>query len=82
VAAFGGRHGRHGRRLDAWIAAVKADDLPDVTPTPTDSNATTTPSVTASPEPTAPAGAVEGQVNRNMIKRQMFGSFQASLSAP
>jgi transposase len=65
--------GRHGERLDAWIAAVDADGQPDLH------------SFTAGLERdhdavrnglTLPhsSGAVEGQVNRiKMIKRQMDG---------
>jgi transposase len=65
--------GRHGGRLDAWIAAVDANDQPDLH------------SFTAGLKPdhdavrnglTLPhsSGAVEGQVNRiKMIKRQMYG---------
>jgi hypothetical protein len=65
--------GRHGDRLDAWIAAVDADDQPDLH------------SFTAGLKRdhdavrnglTLPhsSGAAEGQVNRiKMIKRQMYG---------
>ena len=36
--------GLHGDRLDAWIAAVRTDDLPTCIPSPTASNVTTPPS--------------------------------------
>jgi transposase len=74
VAAFGDMlTGRHGQRLDAWIAAVEADDLPDLhsyaTGLKRDYDA-----VLAGLTLPHSSGAVEGHVNRiKMIKRQMFG---------
>jgi transposase len=65
--------GRHGDRLDAWMAAVEADDLPHlhrfVTGLRRDydavRNGLTLPHS---------SGSVEGNVNRiKMIKRQMYG---------
>ena len=65
--------GRHGERLDTWIAAVEADDQPDLHPFVTGlrrdyaavRNGLTLPHS---------SGAVEGSVNRiKMIKRQMYG---------
>ena len=65
--------GRHGKRLDAWIAAVDADDLPDLHSFTTglkhDHDAVLT-GLTLEHS----SGAVEGNVNRiKMIKRQMYG---------
>jgi transposase len=64
---------RHGDRLDGWIAAVDADDQPDLHSFTTglrrDQQAVTN-------ELTLPysSGAVEGNVNRiKMLKRQMYG---------
>jgi transposase len=65
--------GRHGDRLDAWIAAAEADDQPDLHSFTTGlkhdyaavCNGLTLPHS---------SGAVEGNVNRiKMIKRQMYG---------
>jgi transposase len=74
VAAFAQMlTGRHGDRLDAWMAAVEADDLPHlhrfVTGLRRDydavRNGLTLPHS---------SGSVEGNVNRiKMIKRQMYG---------
>jgi len=74
VAAFGEMlTGRHGDRLDAWMAAVEADNLPHlhrfVTGLRRDydavRNGLTLPHS---------SGSVEGNVNRiKMIKRQMYG---------
>jgi transposase len=65
--------GRHGDRLDGWIAAVEADDLPGLHSFTTglrrDHQAVTN-------GLTLPysSGAVEGNVNRiKMLKRQMYG---------
>jgi transposase len=74
VAAFAEMlTGLHGDRLDAWIAAVDADDLPDlhsfVTGVRRDHQAVTN-------GLTLPysSGPVEGNVNRiKMLKRQMYG---------
>ena len=65
--------GRHGERLDAWIAAVDAGDLPDLHSFTTglkhDHDA-----VLAGLTLEHSSGAVEGNVNRiKMIKRQMYG---------
>jgi transposase len=65
--------GRHGEDLDAWIAAVDADDLPDLHSFTTglkhDRDA-----VLAGLTLEHSSGAVEGNVNRiKMIKRQMYG---------
>ncbi len=74
VAAFGDMlTGRHGDRLDAWMAAVESNDLPHlhrfVTGLRRDydavRNGLTLPHS---------SGSVEGNVNRiKMIKRQMYG---------
>ena len=74
VAAFAGMlTGLHGDRLDGWIAAVEADDLPGLHSFTTglrrDHQAVTN-------GLTLPysSGAVEGNVNRiKMLKRQMYG---------
>ncbi|GAA0905070.1 hypothetical protein Vau01_066360 [Virgisporangium aurantiacum] len=74
VAAFGDMlTGRHGHRLDAWIAAVEADDLPELhsyaNGLKRDYDAVRNGLTLAHS-----SGAVEGQVNRiKMLKRQMFG---------
>jgi transposase len=65
--------GRHGDRLDAWIAAVDADDQPDLhsfaAGLKRDHEAVRN-GLTLQHS----SGAVEGQVNRiKMIKRQMYG---------
>ena len=65
--------GRHGERLDAWMAAVEADDLPHlhrfVRGLRLDYDAVLN-GLTLSHN----SGAVEGNVNRiKMIKRQMYG---------
>jgi transposase len=65
--------GRHGDRLDAWMAAVEADDLPHlhrfVTGLRRDYQAVRN-GLTLSHS----SGTVEGNVNRiKMIKRQMYG---------
>lgn len=71
--------GRHGERLDAWIAAVEADDLPDLHSFATGlkrdydavRNGLTLPHS---------SGAVEGTVNKiKMLKRQMFGRAKLDL---
>jgi transposase len=71
--------GRHGERLDAWITAVEADDLPDLHSFATGlkrdydavRNGLTLPHS---------SGAVEGTVNKiKMLKRQMFGRAQLDL---
>jgi transposase len=80
VAAFGDMlTGRHGHRLNAWIAAVEADDLPELhsyaNGLKRDYDA-----VRNGLTLTHSSGAVEGQVNRiKMIKRQMFGRAKIDL---
>ena len=65
--------GRHGERLDAWIAAVDAEDLPDLhsfTRGLTHDHDAVLAGLTLEHS----SGAVEGNVNRiKMIKRQMYG---------
>jgi hypothetical protein len=65
--------GRHGDRLDSWMASVGADDLPHlhrfVTGLKRDYQA-----VRNGPTLSRSSGTVEGNVNRiKMIKRQMYG---------
>lgn len=80
VAAFGDMlTGRHGHRLNDWIAAVEADDLPELhsyaNGLKRDYDA-----VRNGLTLTHSSGAVEGQVNRiKMIKRQMFGRAKLDL---
>jgi transposase len=80
VAAFGDMlTGRHGHRLNAWIAAVEADDLPELhsyaNGLKRDYDAVRNGLTLAHS-----SGAVEGQVNRiKMIKRQMFGRAKLDL---
>jgi transposase len=71
--------GRHGDRIDAWIAAVEADDLPDLHSFATGlkrdydavRNGLTLPHS---------SGPVEGNVNKiKMLKRQMFGRAKLDL---
>jgi transposase len=65
--------GRHGDRLDTWIAAVRADDLPHLH---TFANGLERDHAAVLAGLTLPhsSGAVEGNVNRIiMIKRTMFG---------
>jgi transposase len=65
--------GRHGERLDAWIAAVEADDQPDLHRFV---NGLRRDEAAVRNGLTLPhsSGAVEGSVNRiKMIKRQMYG---------
>jgi transposase len=80
VAAFGDMlTGRHGHRLDAWIAAVEADDLPELH---SYANGLTRDydAVRNGLTLAHSSGAVEGQVNRiKMIKRQMFGRAKLDL---
>lgn len=71
--------GRHGERLDAWIAAVESDDLPDlhsfVTGLRRDYDA-----VRNGLTMPHSSGAVEGNVNKiKMLKRQMFGRAKLDL---
>lgn len=64
--------GRHGERLDDWIAAVHVDDLPDLhsfTAGLTRDHAAVLNGLSLPYS----SGAVEGQVNRKMLKRQMYG---------
>jgi transposase len=80
VAAFGDMlTGRHGHRLDEWITAVEADDLPELhsyaNGLKRDYDAVRNGLTLAHS-----SGAVEGQVNRiKMIKRQMFGRAKLDL---
>ncbi|MCU1612396.1 MAG: transposase family protein, partial [Pseudonocardiales bacterium] len=64
--------GRHGDRLDSWMASVDTDDLPHlhrfVTGLKRDYHAVRN-GLTLSHS----SGTVEGTVNRIMIKRQMYG---------
>lgn len=65
--------GRHGDRLDAWLATVEADDQPDLhsfaAGLKRDYDAVRN-GLTMSYS----SGAVEGTVNKiKMLKRQMFG---------
>ena len=65
--------GRHGGRLDAWIAAVEADDQPDLTSFTTGLKQDHAAVLNGLTLPHS-SGAVEGNVNRiKMIKRQMYG---------
>jgi transposase len=65
--------GRHGEDLDAWIAAVDADDLPDLHSF-TRGLAQDHDAALAGLTLPYSSGAVEGNVNRiKMIKRQMYG---------
>jgi len=65
--------GRHGDRLDAWIAAVEADDQPDLHSFTTGLQQDLAAVLNGLTLPHS-SGAVEGNVNRiKMIKRQMYG---------
>ena len=65
--------GRHGDRLDTWITAVDADDLPDLHSFTTGLKRDHTAVLNGLTLPWS-SGAVEGQVNRiKMLKRQMYG---------
>jgi len=65
--------GRHGDRLDAWIAAVEADDQPDLHSFTTGLKHDYAAVLNGLTLPHS-SGAVEGNVNRiKMIKRQMYG---------
>lgn len=71
--------GRHGERLDTWIAAVEADDQPDLHRFV---NGLRRDEAAVRNGLTLPhsSGAVEGSVNRiKMIKRQMYGRAGFSL---
>jgi transposase len=79
VAAFGDMlTGRHGHRLNAWIAAVEADDLPELhsyaNGLKRDHDAVRNGLTLAHS-----SGAVEGQATLKMIKRQMFGRAKLDL---
>jgi transposase len=80
VAAFGDMlTSRHGDRLDDWITAVEADDLPELhsyaNGLKRDYDAVRNGLTLAHS-----SGAVEGQVNRiKMLKRQMFGRAKLDL---
>jgi transposase len=65
--------GRHGERLDAWIATVDADDQPDLHSFTTGLKQDHAAVLNGLTLPHS-SGAVEGNVNRiKMIKRQMYG---------
>jgi transposase len=65
--------GRHGGRLDAWIATVDADDQPDLHSFTTGLKQDHAAVLNGLTLPHS-SGAVEGNVNRiKMIKRQMYG---------
>jgi transposase len=65
--------GRHGERLESWMAAVEADDLPHLQRFVTGLRRDHT-AVLNGLTLTYSSGAVEGNVNRiKMIKRQMYG---------
>jgi transposase len=65
--------GRHGERLDAWIAAADADDLPDLHSFTHGLSSDYDAVLNGLTLPWS-SGAVEGNVNRiKMIKRQMYG---------
>ncbi len=65
--------GRHGERLDDWITAVQADDLPDLHSFATGLKRDHAAVLNGLTLPHS-SGAVEGQVNRiKMLKRQMYG---------
>jgi transposase len=65
--------GRHGHRLDAWIAAVDADDQPDLHSFTAGLRRDHHAVVNGLTLPYS-SGPVEGHVNRiKMIKRQMYG---------
>jgi len=74
VASFGDMlTGRHGHRLDAWIATVEADDLPELHSYTAGLRRDHAAVLNGLTLPHS-SGAVEGHVNRiKMIKRQMFG---------
>lgn len=80
VAAFAEMlTGRHGQRLDSWMAAVDEDDLPHlhrfVTGPRRDYQAVRNGLTLAHS-----SGTVEGNVNRiKMIKRQMYGRAKLDL---
>jgi len=65
--------GRHGDRLDDWITAVRADDLPDLHSFAAGLNRDHAAVLNGLILPHS-SGAVEGHVNRiKMLKRQMYG---------
>src|SRR6266496_3510076 len=65
--------GLHGDRLDSWIAAVEADDQPDLHSFTTGLKQDHIAVLNGLTLPHS-SGAVEGNVNRiKMIKRQMYG---------
>jgi transposase len=74
VAAFGDMlTGRHGKRLDAWLATVEADDLPELHSYIAGLKRDYAAVLNGLTLPYS-SGPVEGHVNRiKMIKRQMFG---------
>jgi transposase len=74
-------HRRQSYRRNAWIAAVDADDQPDLRSFATESAvAITTPCATVSPLPHS-CGVVDDHVNRiKTIRRQMY--VRANLDLP
>jgi transposase len=71
--------GRHGEGLDAWMAAVEADDLPPLRGFITGLRRDYTAVRNGLTLPHS-CGAVEGNVNRiKMIKRQMYGRAEFDL---
>jgi len=65
--------GLHGDRLDTWIAAAEADDLPDLHSFANGLKRDHTAVINGLTLPHS-SGTVEGNVNRiKMIKRQMYG---------
>jgi Transposase len=71
--------GRHGERLDEWIAKVQADDQPDLHSFTTGLNRDHAAVVNGLTLPHS-SGAVEGAVNRiKVYKRQMYGRAKLDL---
>ena len=64
--------GLHGQNLDAWMAAVDADELPHLHSFVTGLKRDYAAVLNGLTLPHS-SGAVEGSVNRKMIKRQMYG---------
>ena len=71
--------GRHGERLEEWIAKVEADDQPDLHSFTTGLKRDHTAVVNGLTMPHS-SGAVEGAVNRiKVYKRQMYGRAKLDL---
>jgi transposase len=64
--------GLHGQNLDAWMAAVDANELPRLHSFVTGLKRDYAAVLNGLTLPRS-SGAVEGSVNRKMIKRQMYG---------